>query len=668
MEHRLITGGGEYLPFARSCVAKLKKLGLPYADQSYSVGSATIRVRIEPGHEYIHIEGGGGNVLSGIVRDGFITGEIGDQKPYISTFKPTRECWSRDMRNKPVSGGPTKYNDNEQLAVSTQLSTVYAPSLSQPRDVIASMYTGRMAGVVQFLLGCGHLSATDYPDGLVIKYDCVHRRTHGITMGADGKPWLIEISEDRGVLAMPLPKDDLKKVKVSSSSITREIIKSVGYIPSGETFPEGTELDEAVASGDVLALMSVSELSSLFSKDPSDERIGWSFNKAGSEAHNIVFFIDTESYSGGIYKYGFPAYTAAHYKFTFVIGEMNNERLPGQPIATGSAELVLVEKKLRFGHSEDMNMYSPRGYIADRPLIWAIPLPNAGGYFFEDEYPTQWPIFVCHINDVVEVVRIEGKLVKYTGGLYNGPLDYARWICATSPHCPDPGGEVFYSQTDDPGIVVIPYSSDIPIPPDAVIYQINGIAVNVIQNRNDDAFTYSHQTVFNPAGARDCYVMMSRVGTTKITTERRITYGFYPSYWAPSPWEPPVPPSYGSFTEETMHGEVRKIVLPNGEVLVTEYPDWRTTETLPFGPDRTEEQVLADTIYTSDEVPTQPMARDVNGQYWVIVSMLGRGTTAAYNYGRKQMYGDYYLYVGFEFNGVPMPITGYSRFTFVGYV
>lgn len=58
MEHRLIQGGEQFLPFARSCVAKLKKLGLSYADQSHEVDGVSIKVRIEPGHEYIRIEGG----------------------------------------------------------------------------------------------------------------------------------------------------------------------------------------------------------------------------------------------------------------------------------------------------------------------------------------------------------------------------------------------------------------------------------------------------------------------------------------------------------------------------------------------------------------------------------------------------------------------------------
>jgi len=55
MEHRLIRGGEKFLPFARSRIRALKALGLPYANQSFEIGGATIRVRIEPEHEYITI-------------------------------------------------------------------------------------------------------------------------------------------------------------------------------------------------------------------------------------------------------------------------------------------------------------------------------------------------------------------------------------------------------------------------------------------------------------------------------------------------------------------------------------------------------------------------------------------------------------------------------------
>lgn len=59
MRHRLVSPGAErFLPFAESCVTKLLKLGLPYASQSFEVDGVSIKVRIEPGHEYIRIEGG----------------------------------------------------------------------------------------------------------------------------------------------------------------------------------------------------------------------------------------------------------------------------------------------------------------------------------------------------------------------------------------------------------------------------------------------------------------------------------------------------------------------------------------------------------------------------------------------------------------------------------
>ena len=58
MEHRLITGGSEYLPFARNCVQKLKKTGLRYASQTYVIDGVNINVRIADGQEFIRIEGG----------------------------------------------------------------------------------------------------------------------------------------------------------------------------------------------------------------------------------------------------------------------------------------------------------------------------------------------------------------------------------------------------------------------------------------------------------------------------------------------------------------------------------------------------------------------------------------------------------------------------------
>jgi hypothetical protein len=55
MEHLVTRGGKEYVPFARNKVRLLQTLKLSHASQSYKVGDVTIRVRIEPGHEFIYI-------------------------------------------------------------------------------------------------------------------------------------------------------------------------------------------------------------------------------------------------------------------------------------------------------------------------------------------------------------------------------------------------------------------------------------------------------------------------------------------------------------------------------------------------------------------------------------------------------------------------------------
>lgn len=73
MEHLLIQGGEVYLPFARSVVRRLLAVGLPYLTQRFILPDATIRVSIEPDHEYIEIQGVGTATLpldSGIVDIG----------------------------------------------------------------------------------------------------------------------------------------------------------------------------------------------------------------------------------------------------------------------------------------------------------------------------------------------------------------------------------------------------------------------------------------------------------------------------------------------------------------------------------------------------------------------------------------------------------------------
>lgn len=62
MEHKLIRGGQQYLPFARNRIKALRATGLEYASQQFDIGGANIKVRIEKDQEYISIDGGTGAV------------------------------------------------------------------------------------------------------------------------------------------------------------------------------------------------------------------------------------------------------------------------------------------------------------------------------------------------------------------------------------------------------------------------------------------------------------------------------------------------------------------------------------------------------------------------------------------------------------------------------
>lgn len=58
MEHKLIQGGEQYLPFARSRIKALRAAGLQYASQQFEIDGVSVKVRIAGEHEYISITGG----------------------------------------------------------------------------------------------------------------------------------------------------------------------------------------------------------------------------------------------------------------------------------------------------------------------------------------------------------------------------------------------------------------------------------------------------------------------------------------------------------------------------------------------------------------------------------------------------------------------------------
>ena len=63
MEHKLIQGGEQFLPFARSRIKALRATGLKYASQKFEIDGVSVKVRIAGEHEYIELSGGEKNIV-----------------------------------------------------------------------------------------------------------------------------------------------------------------------------------------------------------------------------------------------------------------------------------------------------------------------------------------------------------------------------------------------------------------------------------------------------------------------------------------------------------------------------------------------------------------------------------------------------------------------------
>jgi len=55
VEHKVVLGGERFLPFARSRIAALRRVGLAYANQNFEVDGCSIKVSITPGESFIRI-------------------------------------------------------------------------------------------------------------------------------------------------------------------------------------------------------------------------------------------------------------------------------------------------------------------------------------------------------------------------------------------------------------------------------------------------------------------------------------------------------------------------------------------------------------------------------------------------------------------------------------
>ncbi len=440
MEHKLITGGSQWLPFARSRIKALRALGLPYVCQKYEIDGVRIEVRIAGEHEYIRLESGSGP-FGGVTRDGTLV-EIPTSSPVtnytLRDFKPTKVAIKyTSFTPKPKV---PEFHDEDRLGV--LVAGHVEPTKqgdSQYKHICGSMYSGRMAQLVQLLLGYGKMATTTpYPNkdeipileeesppyqdilsGVRVRYDHRWARCHGIVVAQDDSIWLVEISQVNGVIAMPLPTMStdvlLPEIRKLFGDVL-EIKELFGGVPSGGTFP--ADVVKAIEDGKVIRLAPVEALGPLYTKISYSRDMGWTFPDDGRVAYNTC---------RGTHATELNRYGTAHKKMAYLY--RLDITISGGTNPSGSAVLTLQEEAWACTNLGPLNNWDWRDSAWSCPFIFQDSTRDPNASINPDQvvpvddvsYEDRWtlpgfPIFVRHRLNKVEIVRINGFL----GGTYVG--------------------------------------------------------------------------------------------------------------------------------------------------------------------------------------------------------------------------------------------------------
>lgn len=264
------------------------------------------------------------DMLSGMVLPGTLergTAALNRLHNYVPTSASQRQ-----------HGLPAGRQAVRRLAVEPHLSMpeldndMPGPTYSQYFRLRPSMYSGKMQKVVQVLMGYGRLSGETLngleaagvseayirdlrKNGVQIRYRYHFECTHGITVAADNRLWLVEISLTRGIVAMPLPivpgsdtPEFRRRFEDSGDTDIVAVIDELGCLPTGETFPARMQdLEPLLASGEVLRLAHPADLSGFYKAQGYSQALGWAFAPNGAEAHNTGFYYDDVGYQRGLW-------------------------------------------------------------------------------------------------------------------------------------------------------------------------------------------------------------------------------------------------------------------------------------------------------------------------------------------------------------------------------
>lgn len=328
-----------------------------------------------------------------------------------------------------------------------------------------SEWSGTMKKVVQIVFGLGRINknklrnpnepntSTKYMkdvdrSGVQVQYDYKFMRTHGIYKGPDSTLWLVEISSSKGVIAMPLPifpgsdkPEFALRAQQRGDTAMERALDELGCLPTGEGFPTGETFQEKLAKGDIIQLMSPADLQEFYRLSAYSSVCGWAFNEKGNEAHNVGYTWPEED----VFQVGY------WYQININIGAVNKDREPGQPIASGSANL----KKQSEGY-----LYSPPVKNSFIPVKYYEPLlPGLLSHSAKPTGPTQ---FVVDCNTVVFVAFMNGDLktaryFRLGQAASYGRIEDDRW----GEECLLEGSWSWKTTTGVRSLPAMPYTNDI---------------------------------------------------------------------------------------------------------------------------------------------------------------------------------------------------------------
>lgn len=251
------------------------------------------------------------------------------------------EFYANDMLPPYPFTPPWEVIDEARGGVALDLSGSFnegiAVDLSQYQCIRGSMYSGRMRELVQTLLGFGRQTQdadgnevsiyssviddrdalfdkiaerriTGYDDtvkanGLQIRYDYRWFRTHGLCHGSDGTWWIVEISQQRGVVAIRLPLYDLTgdpdfraKLEELGNEEAMRVVDLYGGFPNGQAFPNtAAQFAAFERAGKITRLATPADLHPFYRCSAYSQGLGWCFNDSGTEAHNTAYYYKDSS-------------------------------------------------------------------------------------------------------------------------------------------------------------------------------------------------------------------------------------------------------------------------------------------------------------------------------------------------------------------------------------